>query len=156
MKLFDMNWNNDHDVYLDNDKNKIIEVTNYNEKQIRIDTYNLEIGNTYSTKTSKPIESCSFDEHLFTYGYTEDTQTFAISLSDQNDIEKTYAEIYKRECNLESFDFKTEEKEGTKAVSFYLIDKDYRYIYIAAAWIWNIYDHMRDYECSSEIFTWIV
>lgn len=147
-------WNTVHDVYIDNDENNIIEATDYDEKQIRIRTAFLEIGKTYYVKTSVPIESRDTDERLFTYGYTKGTQTFAISFPDPNEMAKLLPDEFGDEW--EWYDFNGDAPSGTKAVSFYLIDRDKEFIYIATAWIWNIYNHMNDYESAAEVFTWIV
>lgn len=149
-------WNPIHTTYLDNDVNNIVEVTDYDEKQIRIDTSNLEIGKTYFVKTSKPIEYRDSDEHLFTYGYTEDTQTFAISFPDPHDDFKDFPQYCKDDYRMKWYDFNGEMPSDKKAVSFYLIDHEKEFIYIATAWIWNIHDHMIDYETAAEVFTWIV
>lgn len=146
--------NTDHDVYLNNDENNIIEATNYEEKQIRIRTYSLEIGKKYYVKTSVPIESRDSDERLFTYGYTKGTQTFAISFPDPNELSKLLPDKFGDDW--EWYDFNREAPSGTKAVSFCLIDREKEFIYIATAWIWNIHDHMIDYESATEVFIWIV
>ena len=147
-------WNSAHDVYINNDENNIIEATDYEEKQIRIRTASLEIGKTYYVKTSVPIESRTSDERLFTFGYTEGTQTFAISFPDPNELSKLLPDEFGDEW--EWYDFNAEESSGKKAVSFYLIDREKEFIYIATAWIWNIHDHMENYESAAEVFTWIV
>ena len=145
-----------HDVYIDYDENIIIEATDYDEKQIRITTASLEIGKKYYVKTSVPIESRCTDEWLFTYGHTEGTQTFAISFPDPNDDFKYLPEYHKIKHNMRRYDFNGEAPSGTKAVSFYLIDREEEFIYIAAAWIWNIHDHINDYERAAEVFSWRV
>ena len=147
-------WNPIHTVYIDNDESKITEVKDFEEKQIRIKTSLLEIGKKYYVKTSVPIESRDSDERLFTYGYTKGSQTFAISFPDPNDMAKLFPEEF--DNKLEWYDFNGEAPSGTKAVSFYLIDREKEFIYIATAWIWNIQDHMDDYESAAEVFTWIV
>ena len=143
-----------HGVYINNDENNIVEATDYDEKQIRIRTASLEIGKMYYVKTSVPIESRDTDERLFTYGHTEGTQTFAISFPDPNEMTKLFPDEFGDEW--EWYDFNGEAPSGTKAVSFYLIDREKEYIYIATAWIWNIHDHMENYESAAEVFTWIV
>lgn len=147
-------WNTSHVVYINNDEHHIIEATDYEEKQIRIRTYSLEIGKKYYVKTSVPIESRDSDERLFTYGYTKGSQTFAISFPDPNDMAKLFPEEF--DNKLEWYDFNGEAPSGTKAVSFYLIDREKEFIYIATAWIWNIHDYMENYESAAEVFTWIV
>ncbi|HEZ7990801.1 MAG TPA: hypothetical protein RWO66_07580 [Ruminococcus sp.] len=106
------------------------------------------------SKTSVPIESRDSDERLFTYGYTKGSQTFAISFPDPNDMAKLFPEEF--DNKLEWYDFNGEAPSGTKAVSFYLIDREKEFIYIATAWIWNIHDYMENYESAAEVFTWIV
>lgn len=128
---------------------------NYDEKLIRIATNTLELGKKYYVKTSKPIEYRDSDEHLFTYGRTEDMQTFAISFPDPNDDEKMDGYIYSRTPKMKWYNFEDEDKEGTKAVSFYLIDREKEYIYISAVWIWDIFDNMFNYETAAELFTWL-
>jgi hypothetical protein len=154
--LFDLieSTNTCHSICLENDANKIREVTDYAEKIIRINTASLHIGQTYFIKSSKPLEYRSSDEHLFTYGYTEGMQTFAISFPDPNDDEKYFPEHPSNK--LIWYDFNCEVNTGTQPVSFYLIDREKEYIYIAAAWIWNIQDYMLDYEGSAEVFTGII
>ena len=142
-----------HSINIDN---RIIEINDYDEKQIRIATSNLEIGKTYFVKTSKSIEYRDSDEHLFTYGYTDDTQTFAISFPDPHDDFKSFPEYCENNYKMKWYDFNGEMPVGTKAVSFCLIDREKEFIYIATAWIWNIQDHMNDYESAAEVFTWIV
>ena len=149
-------WNTSHGVYINNDENNIIEATDYEEKQIRIRTASLEIGKTYYVKTSVPIESRDSDEHLFTYGLSTEDKTFAISFPDPNDEFKWFPEDFKKGYKMFWYDFNGEAPSGTKAVSFYLIDREKEYIYIATAWIWNIHDHMENYESAAEVFTWIV
>lgn len=149
-------WNSIHTVYIDNDKSKITEVKDFEEKQIRIKTSLLERGKKYYVKTSVPIESRDTDERLFTYGYTEGTQTFAISFPDPNEDYKYFPEYCPKGSKMIWYDFNGEAPSGTKAVSFYLIDREKEFIYIATAWIWNIQDHMDDYESAAEVFTWIV
>lgn len=147
-------WNTIHTVYIDNDETKISEVKDFEEKQIRIRTDFLEIGKTYYVKTSIPIEFRDSDERLFTYGYTEGTQAFAISFPEPNELAKILPDEFGDKWIW--YDFNGEAPSGTKAVSFYLIDREKEFIYIAAAWIWNIHDHMQDYESAAEVFTWIV
>ena len=147
-------WNTIHTVYIDNDESKIKEVKDFKEKQIRIKTSLLEIGKKYYVKTSIPIESRTSDEQLFTFGCTEGTQTFAISFPDPNELSKLLPEEFGDDW--EWYDFNAEESSGTKAVSFNLIDREKEFIYIATAWIWNIHDHMENYESAAEVFTWIV
>lgn len=146
--------NNLHTTYIDNDVTKITEVKDFEEKQIRIKTASLEIGKTYYVKTSIPIEYRDSDERLFTYGYTEGTQTFAISFPDPNELAKILPDEFGDKWSW--YDFNGEVPSGTKAVSFHLIDREKEFIYIATAWIWNIHDHMIDYESAAEVFTWIV
>lgn len=146
--------NTKHTVCINYDESKIIKVKNFEEKQIRIRTNSLIIGKTYYVKTSVPIENRDSDERLFTYGYTEGTQTFAISFPDPNEEKKMLPDEHRTEWKW--YDFNNEVFSGTKAVSFYLIDREQEFIYIATAWIWNIHDHMFNYECAAEVFTWIV
>ena len=54
------------------------------------------------------------------------------------------------------YDFEREYNRGTKPVSFYLIDREKEFIYIPTAWIWNIRDHMTDYESAAIVFTWTI
>lgn len=129
---------------------------NYDEKLIRISTRSLELGKRYYVKTSKPIESRDSDEHLFTYGLTEDMQTFAISFPDPNDEYKWFAKDRKDGRKMIWYDFNGEAVPGTKAVSFNLIDREKEYIYISAAWIWDIFENMQSYEAAAELFTWII
>ena len=126
------------------------------EKQIRIRTASLEISKTYYVKTSVPIESRDSDEHLFTYGLSTEDKTFAISFPDPNDEFKWFPEDFKKGYKMIWYDFNGEATSGTKAVSFNLIDREKEFIYIATAWIWNIHDHMENYESAAEVFTWIV
>ena len=147
-------WNPIHTVYIDNDESNITEVKDFEEKQIRIKTSLLEIGKKYYVKTSVPIESRDSDERLFTYGYTKGSQTFAISFPEPNEMAKLIPDEFGDEWYW--YDFNGEAPSGTKAVSFYLIDREKEYIYIATAWIWNIHDHMENYESAAEVFTWIV
>ena len=149
-------WNTSHGVYINNDEKHIIEATDYEEKQIRIRTDSLEIGKKYYVKTSVPIESRDSDERLFTYGYTKGSQTFAISFPDPNEDYKYFPEYCPKGSKMIWYDFNGEAPSGTKAVSFYLIDREKEFIYIATAWIWNIHDHMENYESAAEVFTWIV
>ena len=156
--LFDIveSFNSDHTVYLNNDLNQIAEVKFYDEKQIRIKTSSLEIGKKYYVKTSHSIESRDSDEHLFTYGRTSETQTFAISFPDPHDDYKDFPQYYAEDYKMFWYDFNGEKQKGTKAVSLYLFDRQKEFIYIATAWIWEIHDHMDDYEAAAETFTWIV
>ncbi len=150
-------WNTDHSVYINNDENNIIEATDYDEKQIRIRTASLEFGKRYYVKTSVPIESVASDEHLFTYGLTIGDKTFAISFPDPNDSYKDCPECFDEDWwKMMWYDFEREYNRGTKPASFYLIDREKEFIYIPTAWIWNIHDHMTDYESAAEVFTWIV
>lgn len=128
---------------------------NYDERLIRIATESLELGKKYYVKTSKPIEYRDSDEHLFTYGRTEDMQTLAISFPDPND-EFKWSDDFKKGHKLKWYDFVNEVKEGTKAVSFYLADREKEYIYMAVSWIWDIFEKMESYESAAEIFTWII
>ncbi len=147
-------WNSIHDVWIDNDENKIIEAENYDEKRIRIKTSSLEIRKVYFVKTSVPIESRGYDERQFTYGYTRGTQTFAMTFPDPNELAKQLPDEFGDEW--EWYDFNAEEATGTKAISFYLIDRKKDYINIPVAWIWNIHDHMVDYEAAVVSFTWTI
>ena len=150
-------WNPIHTVYIDNDESKITEVKDYEEKQIRIKTSLLEIGKKYYVKTSVPIESRDSDEHLFTYGLTTEDKTLAISFPDPNDSYKDCPECFDDDWwKMMWYDFEIEHLRGKKPVSFYLIDREKEFIYIPVAWIWNIHDHMSDYESAAIVFTWIV
>lgn len=132
------------------------EVTDFDEKRIRLRTASLEIGKLYYVKSSVPIEFRSSDERLFTYGITDKTQTFAITFSDPHDDYKAFPEFYEDGYKMKWYDFNREDLLGTKAVSFNLIDRELEFIYIATAWIWNIQDNMDNYESAVDIFTWIV
>ena len=147
---------NFHDVYINNDKNNVIEATDFDEKRIRIRTLSLVLGKRYYVKTSVPIERVDSNEHLFTYGLTTEDKTLAISFPDPNDSYKDCPECFGDDWKMMWYDFEIEYLRGTKPVSFYLIDRDKQFIYIPAAWIWNIHDHMEDYENAAIVFTWIV
>ena len=123
---------------------------------IRINTAELEIGRNYRVRASKPLEYRNSDENLFTYGYTEGEMTFAISFPDPNDEYKTLVEYRKPGDKMRWFDFNAVENPGMIPAEFCLIDREREFIYIAAAWIWNIHDHMDDYESAAEVFTWII
>lgn len=127
---------------------------NYDEKIIQIATKNLEIAKKYYVKTSVPIKRRDSDEHLFTYGLSTADQTFAISFPDPNDEKKWF--LRDNRDKMTWYDFNEEATSGTKAVCFTLIDREKEYIYIAAAWIWDIFEHMQSYESAADIFTWII
>lgn len=148
--------NRSHTVYIDNNPDKIREVENYGERVIRIRTAELEIGRKYRVRASKPLEYRDSDENLFTYGYTEGEMTFAISFPDPNDEYKVFVEYRKSNDKMKWFDFNGVENPGTIPAEFYLIDREKEFIYIAAAWIWNIHNNMSDYESAAEVFTWII
>lgn len=148
--------NRSHTVYNDNNPDKISEIVDFDERVIRIRTAELEIGRKYRVRASKPLEWRDSDENLFTYGYTEGGQTFAISFPDPNDEYKVFVEYRKPDDKMKWFDFNGVENLGTIPAEFYLIDREQEFIYIAAAWIWNIHDHMDDYESAAEVFTWII
>lgn len=148
--------NKSHIVYIDNNPDKIREVEDYGERVIRINTAELEVGRKYRVRASKPLEYRDSDENLFTYGYTEGEMTFAISFPDPNDEYKTFVEYRKPGDKMRWFDFNAVENPGTIPAEFCLIDREREFIYIAAAWIWNIHDHMDDYESAAEVFTWII
>lgn len=148
--------NQSHTVYIGNDPDKIREVENYGERVIRIRTAELEIGRKYRVRASKPLEWRDSDENLFTYGYTEGEMTFAISFPDPNDAYKSFIEHRKPDDKMKWFDFNAAENPGAIPAEFYLIDSEKEFIYIAAAWIRNIHDHMEDYESAAEVFTRII
>ena len=130
---------------------------NYDEKIIRIATKNLEIAKKYYVKTSVPIERVDSDEHLFTYGLTIEDKTLAISFPDPNDSYKDCPECFDDDWwKMMWYDFEIEHLSGKKPVSFYLVDREKEFIYIPVAWIWNIHDHMSDYESAAIVFTWII
>lgn len=156
--LFDIaeNPNRSHTVYIDNNPEKEREVVDFEERIIRIRTSNLEIGRKYRVRASCSLEWRDSDENLFTYGYTEGEQTFAISFPDPNDEYKTFIKYRKPGDNMKWFDFNKAEDPGTIPAEFYLIDREKEFIDIAAAWIWNIHNNMSDYESAAEVFTWII
>lgn len=145
-----------HIVYIDNNPENEKEVTDYDERIIRIHTANLEIGRKYRVRASKPLEYRDSDENLFTYGYTEGEQTFAISFPDPNDEYKVFIGYRNPSDKMKWFDFNAAENPGTIPAEFYLIDRENEFIEIAAAWIWNIHNNMPDYESAAEVYTWII
>lgn len=147
-----------HDVYIDNDEEKIIEAADVEKIVIRLSTDRLEIGKTYYVRSSVPIEFRDSDERLFTFGCTIDDKTFAITFPDPNEDLKCFPDLCKKSnpnAKMIWYDFNGEMPSGTKAVSFYLIDREKPYIEIPTAWMWNIHDHMDDYESAVELFTWM-
>lgn len=156
--LFDIleSPNRSHTVYIDNNPEKEKEVTDYDERIIRIHTSRLEIGRKYRVRASKPLEWRDSDENLFTYGYTEGEQTFAISFPDPNDEYKVFIKYRKPGDKMRWFDFNAAENPGTIPAEFYLIDREKEFIDIAAAWIWNIHGNMSDYESAAEVFSWVI
>lgn len=135
-------------VYIDNDKEQIIPITSCEGKTLRIYTRNLEIKRNYYIHSSVKLVWRDSDEKLFTYGITGENYTLAVSFPDPNESEKfqpNYKEDDFRFYNIEYDD-------GDYILR--LFDRNMEYIDIFIFWIWNIQNHMSDYESACEVATW--
>ena len=132
-------------VYIDGDPEKAILTKYCKISTIVIDAYDLEIGKTYYLKCSKPLEWIGSGERLVEYGRTEEDKTLAIGLPNLNEAEKN--DFYTEELEVDKAVLKFYEIEQIDANTFSieLLDRDVD-IELNVAWIWNIKDHMSDYE----------
>ena len=99
----------------------------------------------YYLKCSKPLEWIGSGERLVEYGRTEEDKTLAIGLPNLNEAEKN--DFYTEELEVDKAVLKFYEIEQIDANTFSieLLDRDVD-IELNVAWIWNIKDHMSDYE----------
>ena len=136
------------EVWIDSDKNQIIPVTFGTGKTLRMYTKDLQIKKNYYIRPSVELKWRDSDERLFTDGITGKDYTFAVSFPDPNE-EKMFNSNFTEDdyyfCNIERSD-------GVYILRLY--DRNREYIDIYMYWIWNIQDHMIDYESACDVATW--
>ena len=145
----------DHAVHLNNDKDQKVEVTNYKDCRICLDTGDLKIGKEYYVRSSEPLEYLDSDEWLFTYGIRKDDKTMAISFPQPNEEYMMHQTINRKEINkeeMEGYYFETDYDHGI--IILRILDHKYKYIYIPVAWILDIRNNMDDYETAAACMTW--
>lgn len=136
------------EVYLNNDGNQAAPAQYGMGRTIRIHTDNLEVGKDYYIRTSEKLQNRDSDERLFTFGLTGKDFTFAVSFPDPNDLIKADLGY-----EPERFQYYNIEYNGMDFV-LHLIDRKEKYIDIFTYWIWNIKNHMEDYEDACDVATW--
>lgn len=138
----------DTTVYIDNDENQIVPITCCAGKTMRIYTKSLKLKKNYYIHTSVKLEIRDSDERLYTAGITGDTFTFAASFPDPNEMVK-FDPNY-TEDNFEYYNIEPDQ------MSFILrlYDREKEYIDIFTFWIWNIQQHMDNYESACDVATW--
>lgn len=137
-------------VYIDNDsrKEKIVPSSMCEGKTLRIYTKNLEIKRNYYINTSVELEFRDSDERLFTYGLTVKDYTLAVSFPNPNEDVKDLVDY-----SEDHFSFYNIEVDNGDYI-LRLFDRDREYIDIFVFWIWNIQNHMIDYETTCDVSTW--
>lgn len=138
----------DQVVYIDNDENKIAPIEYGAGLTLRIHTKNLELNQNYYIRPSVALEMRCRDERLYTVGITGVDFTFAVSFPDPNDDERPNPNFTEADYRY----FNIEPDDGVYILRLY--DREYENIYIYMYWIWNIHDHMIDYEDACEVATW--
>ena len=144
----------DHSVYLNNE-NQEIEVMNYEDCRICLDTKDLEIRKNYYVRSLERLEFLDSDEWLFTYGITKDDKTIAISFPQPNDEYMTHQILNNKEINedeMEGYHLFVIGDSGN--IILRILDHRYRYIFFPVAWIWDIQNNMDDYESAAVCMTW--
>ena len=155
--LFDIvpNTCSDHTVYLNNDENQKIEVTDYEDCRIRLETKDLEIKKNYYIRSSEPLEPFDSDEWLFTRGITKGYKTLAISFPEPNDEYKTRQLINNNDLNEDDMEgYHLSVIGNTGDIILRVLDRKFRQIFFPVAWIWNISSNMDDYETAAACMTW--
>lgn len=137
-------------VYIDNSADNIQPVEFFDGRVIRIPTEKLDLKSDYYIRTSVQLEWRDSDEYLFTYGISTDTETLAVSFPDPNDDIKMLKHDVYTEDDLKWYDIIPE----NGSYKLRLLDRDEMYVHIPVFWIWNITDHMDDYESAAEVATW--
>ena len=145
-------------VYIDNDMNKEIPVIYGMGKTLRIYTKNLEIGKNYYIRPSVKLEYRDSDERIITYGFTGESFTFALTYPEPNEpikdglalIDGEFVYVGYDEANFIKYDIEPEENSFLLC----LYDRSDEIIDLFTFWIWNIQDHMEDYESACELATW--
>lgn len=140
-------------VYIDNDSNKQRKIPDITGRIIRMKTNMLDLGKTYYVESSRQLDYRDSDEYLFTYGFTEENHTFAISFPDPNDQVKWNQDYQDKDLKWYDFFFC---EHGNCDVAFRLIDRERESIEIHTAWIGHITDHIDDYESAADVATWNV
>ena len=137
-------------VYIDNDsrKEKIVPSSMCEGKTLRIYTKNLEIKRNYYINTSVELAFRDSDERLFTYGLTGKDYTLAVSFPNPNEDVKDLGDY-----SEDHFSFYNIEVDNGDYI-LRLLDRDREYIDIFVFWIWNIQNHMIDYETTCDVSTW--
>ncbi len=135
-------------VWLDDDENQAIPVKFGEGKTLRLYTKNLDIKRNYYIRPSVKLIARDSDERLFTHGLTGEDYTFAVSFPDPNEMEK-----FELDCTEDDYHFYNIECDDEVYI-LRLYDRDIEYIDIFMFWIWNIQDHMPDYESACDIATW--
>lgn len=153
MQLFSILWNRlkkTPRIYIDNDsrKEKIVPSSMCEGKTLRIYTKNLEIKRNYYINTSVELEFRGSDERLFTYGLTGKDYTLAVSFPNPNEDVKDLGDY-----SADHFSFYNIEVDNGDYI-LRLFDRDREYIDIFVFWIWNIQNHMIDYETTYDVSTW--
>lgn len=146
---------NDHTVCLNNDINQRIEVTNYKDCRIRLETKDFEIRKNYYIRSSRYLEYRDSDEWLFTYGVSTEDKTLAISFPQPNDeymMQKMFSHKEINEDDMEGYHLYV---DGYRSeIVLRVLDYNYKYIYFPIAWIWDIQGNMDDYESAAACMTW--
>ncbi|MBO5286670.1 MAG: hypothetical protein J6B34_00950 [Clostridia bacterium] len=132
-------------VYEDDDSEKAILTKYCKTSTIVIDAYDLEIGKTYYLKCSKPLEWVGSGERKVEYGRTEEDKTLAIGMPNLNEAEKD--DVDGLEVDKSVLKFYEIEQVDANTFSIELLDRDVD-IELNVAWVWNIKDHMSDFEAA--------
>ena len=139
-----------HNVFLKNDEDQKIDVTDYEECRMRLDTRDLKIGKNYYVRSSEHLEYLDSDEWLFTYGIRKDDKIMAISFPQPNDEYMMHQRI--NEDEMEGYYFETDSGQGN--IVLRILDHKYMYIFFPIAWIWDIKNNTDDYEAAAVCMTW--
>ena len=145
-------------VYIDNDENKEMPVIYGAGKTLRIYTKSLEIKKNYYIRPSVKLEYRDADERLITYGLTGETFTFALSYPEPNETIKDGlafidGEFVRVGYSEEDFvEYNIEAEDNSFVLRLY--DRSNEVIDLFTFWIWNIQDHMEDYESACDVATW--
>lgn len=136
-----------------------IEVKNFFDCILRIDTNGLALRTDYFIVSSKLLVYRDRDERLFTYGLTESDMTLSVSFPDPNEDRKCGFLMRGVEYTEDDLKYYNIEHNSDGRFLLRLLDREKPYIYLSSAWIWGIEDieeNMPDYEETADVLTWCI